>query len=93
MTKSSAMPPVRNPQTSAAAGQLADCLQARGYQATVLDSPAGPVRIKVSNPEASALTETVIIHGGAFWWSWRDQIGTDPPEAADIIARVLAVRV
>ncbi|HET9896984.1 MAG TPA: hypothetical protein VFQ44_18775 [Streptosporangiaceae bacterium] len=74
--------------------QLADCLEARGLRTKVIERLSGPVRMKVSNPEAGALTETIIIHEGAFFWPWRGQIGTeaDVPRAADIIARVLAVR-
>jgi hypothetical protein len=94
MTQGSVMPPLLDPEMSAAASQLADCLQARGYRTTLIQPTAGPARIKVTNPQATALTETIIIHSGAYWWPWRDQIAThaDPPAAADIIARVLAAR-
>ncbi|HVB42019.1 MAG TPA: hypothetical protein VNF47_04850 [Streptosporangiaceae bacterium] len=83
---------VHEGNVTAATVQLADCLQARGYRTKVIEALAGPVRLRVSNPAAAALTETIIIHAGAFWWPWRDQIGTeaDVPGAADIIARVLA---
>ncbi len=78
---------------TAATEQLADCLEARGYRTKVIERLTGPVRLTVSNPAAAALTETIIVHAGAFWWPWRDQIGTeaDVPRAADIIARVLAI--
>lgn len=83
---------VHEGNVTAATEQLAGCLEARGYRTKVIERLSGPVRLKVSNPAAAALTETIIIHAGAFWWSWRDQIGTeaDVPHAAEIIARVLA---
>lgn len=83
---------VHDGYVTAATEQLANCLEARGYRTKVIERLTGPVRLKVSNPAAAALTETITVHAGAFWWSWRDQIGTeaDVPRAADIIARVLA---
>lgn len=77
---------------AAATEQLAGCLQKRGYRTKVIERLRGPLRLQVSNPAAAALTETIIIHEGAYWWSWRDQIGSaaDAPAAAEIIARVLA---
>jgi hypothetical protein len=83
---------VHDENATDATARLADCLQARGYQTRLISPLGGPVRLKVTNPAAAALTETIISHAGAFWWPWRDQIGTeaDVPKAADIIARVLA---
>jgi hypothetical protein len=81
-------------QRTAAAEQLAGCLEERGYRAQVIERLTGPVRLKITNPAASALSETVVHHAGLFWWSWMDQIGpeADVPAVADIIARVLAAR-
>jgi hypothetical protein len=79
-------------QGETTAARLAECLQERGYRAQLIERLTGPVRLKVTNPAATALTETVTVHAGAFWWSWLDQIGpeADVPGAADRIARVLA---
>ena len=73
--------------------QLAAELRERGLHTEMIASPAGPVRMKVRNPAASALSETIIGHAGAFWWPWRDQIGpaADVVRAAAVITRVLAV--
>jgi hypothetical protein len=72
--------------------QLADCLEARGLRTQMVERLTGPKRMTVSNPAHGRLTETIIFHEGAFYWPWRDQIGTDAdvPRAAEIIARVLA---
>lgn len=63
---------VHDANAAAATEQLAGCLQARGYRTKVIERLTGPMRLKVSNPAAAVLTETIIIHDGAFWWSWRD---------------------
>ena len=78
---------------TAAMQRLASELRDRGLEAKVIDGPPGPVRMRVRNPAASVLSETVIGHEGAFWWPWRDQIGpaADVGHAAAVIARVLAV--
>jgi hypothetical protein len=77
---------------TAAMELLAAELRDRGLQAEMVASPVGPVRMKVRNPAASVLSETIIGHAGAFWWPWRDQIGpaTDVGYAAAVIVRVLA---
>jgi hypothetical protein len=48
--------------------------------------------MKVLNPAAARLSETIIGHAGAFWWPWREQIApvTDVTAAAAVIERVLA---
>lgn len=82
---------VHDDTAAGAMKQLAADLESRGYRIKPITA-AGPVRIKVSNPAAAVLSETVICHAGAFWWPWRDQIGpsSDVPGVADVIARVLA---
>jgi hypothetical protein len=77
---------------TAAMEQLAAELRERGLEAHIVDSPIGPARMKVRNPAAGVLSETIIGHEGAFWWPWRDQIGAeaDVVEVARVIARVLA---
>ncbi len=77
---------------TAAMEQLAAELRDRGLHAEMIASAAGPARMRVRNPAASVLSETIIGHAGAFWWPWRDQIGpaTDISHAAAVIARVLA---
>jgi hypothetical protein len=84
---------VHEGHVTAATRHLADCLEARGYRTKLIEPLSGPVRLKVTNPAATALSETIVSHAGAFWWPWRDQIGTeaDVPRTADVIARVLAV--
>ncbi len=81
-------------EVTAAMELLAAELRERGLQAEMIASTAGLVRMKVRNPAASVLSETIIGHAGAFWWPWRDQIGpaTDVSHAAMVIARVLAAR-
>ncbi len=78
---------------SAAMEQLAAELQERGLEAKMIAVASGPLRMRVRNPAALALSETVIGHAGAFWWPWRAQIGplTDAAGVAAVIARVLAV--
>lgn len=87
------MPPVaHNADAAAARERLAADLEARGLRATMVERMSGPLRLKVTNPAATALSETVIVHAGTFWWPWRDPIGpaSDAAAAAEIIARVLA---
>lgn len=74
--------------------QLADCLEALGLRTKVIERISGPQRMRVSNPASAALSETIFIFNGAFWWPWKDKIGAadDVPGVADRIARVLAVR-
>jgi hypothetical protein len=58
-----------------------------------LITPDGhPPSLAISNPEAVALSETVMADAGWFWWPWADRIAgvADVPAAADLIARVLA---
>ncbi len=85
---------VHDSKIPAAAEQLVADLEARGYRAKILDRVTPPTRLEVSNPVAAVLSETIIIHEGAFWWPWRHRIGptADVPGAAERIARVLATR-
>jgi ABC-type uncharacterized transport system permease subunit len=71
--------------------QLAAALRERGLEANLISGP-GPVRMRVLNPAARMMSETVIAHAGAFWWPWRDQIApvADITVAAGLIVRVLA---
>ncbi len=55
--------------------RLAADLESRGLLTRPLTA-AGPVRMKVTNPSANVMSETVISHAGAFWWPWRDRIGS-----------------
>ena len=76
----------------AALDKLAAELRVRGYQAHLI-APAGrPPSLAVTNPQATALTETVMADATLFWWPWADRIAAvaDVAGAADVIARVLA---
>jgi hypothetical protein len=71
--------------------QLATELSSRGFD-PVITTAGGRVVLVVSNPDAPAMSESVLEDGKWFWWSWAERIATtaDVPSAADAIARVLA---
>jgi hypothetical protein len=72
--------------------KLAAELTARGFE-TRLVAPEGQVpSLSVTNPQATALSETVVAGEGWYWWSWAQKIAatTDASEAAGVIARVLS---
>jgi hypothetical protein len=67
-------------------------LTARGFE-THLTIPAGHVpSLAITNPQATALTETVVAAEDWYWWSWVEKIApaADVSEAAGVIARVLS---
>jgi hypothetical protein len=72
--------------------KLAAELTARGFE-TRLTVPQGQVpSLSVVNPQVLALSETVLVGGDWFWWSWAERIAAadDVSEAASVIARVLS---
>jgi hypothetical protein len=70
---------------------LAAELTARGLDPVVSTSGGQPALV-VSNPDAPALSETVLVDGNWYWWSWAERICStaDVPGAAAAISRVLA---
>ena len=58
--------------------QLADQLRDRGLHARLLSRPQQVPRLRVINPEAASLTETIsaapVDAVWWFWWSWAEQI-------------------
>jgi hypothetical protein len=77
---------------TAALGQLADELTARGYEARLTPDARRPL-LAVRNPAAPMLAENVTAHAQWFWWPWADRIAevADIAGAAERVARVLAV--
>jgi hypothetical protein len=72
--------------------KLAAELTGRGFE-TRATFPEGRVpSLLVINPQASALTETVVASADWFWWSWAEKVApvADVSEAAGVIARVLS---
>jgi hypothetical protein len=72
--------------------KLAVMLRARGYETRLL-APAGRLpSLAVTNPWATALSETIMVEGQWFWWSWAERIAEvgDLPAAAASIHRVLS---
>lgn len=79
--------------------QLADELTRRGFRATPASSRTGVPLIRVVNPEAPVLSETVCCTEDpdgtvSFAWPWGKRIGPaeDTQTAADAVARVLGTR-
>ncbi|HEY3681763.1 MAG TPA: hypothetical protein VGL93_01925 [Streptosporangiaceae bacterium] len=79
---------------------LADQLGTRGLRASVVQGATGVSFVRVVNPRASSLSETVTcapISGDSetpdwyFWWSWGERMHRvdDPAGAATKVARVL----
>jgi hypothetical protein len=75
-------------------GKLAAAIGARGFDTHTI-TPAGNLPyLKVRNTGlASMMSESVTSDGEFFWWSWGDPVGpaADVAEAADAVARVLAI--
>lgn len=66
-------------------------LASRGFDPVISTSGGRPALV-VSNPDAPALSETILVDGRWFWWSWAERIVSteNVPAAADAIGRVLA---
>jgi hypothetical protein len=82
-------------QARAHAERLAAVLRSRRWKANVVDA-GGRIAVRVVNPDAPILSENVLCRQGppgewAYWWPWREQIGTagDVSRAADRIVHVL----
>ncbi|RAY11976.1 hypothetical protein DPM19_26870 [Actinomadura craniellae] len=77
--------------------KLGDELVNRGFRVRITVPRGQPPSLHVMNPDASALTENILVEAGAegwwYWWSWAERIATadDVMGAADRVARVLAV--
>jgi hypothetical protein len=73
--------------------KLAVELGACGFTTTITIPDGHLPCLTVSNPEASALSETILASQGFYWWSWAERIGPvgDVAAVASRIARVLAV--
>ncbi|HEY4853814.1 MAG TPA: hypothetical protein VII22_23765 [Streptosporangiaceae bacterium] len=72
--------------------KLASELTARGFE-TRLAVPQGHVpSLAITNPQATALSETVIVGEDWYWWSWGEKVApvAEVSEAAGVIARVLS---
>jgi hypothetical protein len=74
---------------------LAANLEGLGLTTKVVPGSTPP-RLKVTNPQVTQLTETVVATGGrdgslSFWWSWGERIDaiTETQAVAARIARVL----
>jgi hypothetical protein len=77
--------------------ELGDELVRRGFRVRI-DLPTGRApSLHVLNPDAAALAENILAETGTdgwwFWWSWAERIAPagEVPEAARLVARVLAV--
>ncbi|MGE5287702.1 MAG: hypothetical protein ACM3ML_10960 [Micromonosporaceae bacterium] len=77
---------------------LADELDARGLVARVLRTPSGVAYVRVVNPLATTMRESVTcapspagLHDWYFWWSWGECMHRvdDPAGAASKVAHVL----
>jgi hypothetical protein len=71
--------------------QLAAALGPLGYQ-TRLINPAPEIPwLEVSNPQARALSERILVQSSWFWWSWAERLApvAEAATAAETIARVL----
>lgn len=81
--------------TITALEKLAAELGARSYTTRLLTTEgqtSAKPSLQVTNPIATALTETVYADSGWYWWSWAERIGpiADLSKVADAIARVLS---
>ncbi|GGV03264.1 hypothetical protein GCM10010182_21500 [Actinomadura cremea] len=78
--------------------ELGDELVARGFRVRLTLPRGQSPALHVANPDASALTENILVEQAAdgwwFWWSWSERItpAGDAAGAADRIAGVLASR-
>lgn len=78
--------------------ELGDALVARGFRVRLTLPRGQSPALHVANPDASALTENILVEQAAdgwwFWWSWSERItpAGDTAGAADRIAGVLASR-
>jgi len=72
--------------------KLAAELGARGFAATITISDGRPPYLTAWNPDASALTEMILVDQGFYWWSWAERIGpaSEAAAAASRVANVLA---
>ena len=77
--------------------QLVSELDARGLLARVVRTQNGRTFVRVINPNATSLAETVTCRPQAtteyyYWWSWGERMhrADDPAGAASKVARVLA---
>ena len=72
--------------------KLAAELTSRGFE-TRLAVPQGHVpSLAITNPQVTALSETVVAGDNWFWWSWAERVApvADVGGAAGVIARVLS---
>jgi hypothetical protein len=67
-------------------------LTARGFEARLAVLQGHVPSLAVTNPQALALSETVVASEDWYWWSWAEKIApvADVSEAAGVIARVLS---
>lgn len=63
---------------AAALENLATELGTRGFAARLITPDGHPPSLAISNPEAAALSETVMADAGWFWWPWADRIAAWP---------------
>ena len=73
-------------------GKLAAELGARGFESRFIAAEGRRPSLTVTNPQATALSENVVVGEGWLWWSWAERIAvvTDVAAAVDAISRVLA---
>jgi hypothetical protein len=75
----------------AALEKLAAELSGRGFDPLITTASGRPALV-VSNPSMLMLSETILVDGRWFWWSWAERIVSTESvaAAADAIGRVLA---
>jgi hypothetical protein len=77
--------------------RLGEELVRRGFRVRIDLPPGQAPSLHVMNPDASALAENILAEDGAdgwwYWWPWAERIAPagDVPEAARLVARVLAI--
>jgi hypothetical protein len=75
---------------------LGEKLRGRGFMIQIMEPRNSPPSLRVVNPGASALVETILAEratdGWWYWWSWAERIAVveDAEAAAARIAHVLA---
>jgi hypothetical protein len=72
--------------------KLAAELTARGFETRLAVPPGHVPSLSVINPQATALSETVVAGDDWYWWSWAERVApvAEVGEAAGVIARVLS---
>jgi hypothetical protein len=77
---------------TAALEKLGAELGGRGFQTRLMTPDGQMPSLQVTNPQVTALSESVVVGEGWFWWSWAERIAPvgDVSGAAEAVTRVLA---